>query len=134
MVPGGSIGCGIPMAVGAAIACPTRKVVNLQADGSGMYTLQGLWTAARERLDIVTVVFSNRSYAILQAEMRNVGVRQFGRNAERMLRLDEPALDWVKLAEGMGLEAVRVTRAEAFAEAFAAACRLAGPCLIEAVL
>ena len=134
MIPGGSIGGGIPLAVGAAIACPNRKVVLLQADGSGMYTLQGLWTAAREKLDIVTVIFANRVYAILQAEMRNVGVSSFGYNAERMLRIDDPDLNWVKLAEGMGVEAERVTSVERFADCFAAAIRRKGPYLIEALI
>ena len=75
MPTGGAIGGGIPLAVGAAIACPDRKVINLQADGSAMYTVQGLWTQARENLDVTTIIFSNRTYAILHAEMRNVGVQ-----------------------------------------------------------
>jgi acetolactate synthase-1/2/3 large subunit len=133
-ITGGAIGGGIPMAVGAGVACPDRKVVTLQADGSGMYTVQGLWTQARENLDVVTVIFSNRAYAILQIEMRNVGVAEFGRNANRMMRLDDPALDWVKLAEGMGVEAVRATTAEGFASAFEAAMKRRGPFLIEAVI
>ncbi len=134
MCTGGAIGIGIPLSVGAAIACPDRKVVTLQADGSGMYTLQGLWTAAREQLDIVVIVFANRAYAILRAEMRNVGIDQFGHNAERMLRLDGPALDWVQLAGGMGVEAARAETAERFAELFRAALGRKGPFLIEAVI
>ena len=101
-ITGGSIGIGIPLAAGAAVACPDRKVIGLQADGSGMYTVQGLWTQARENLDVVTVVFANRAYAILQGEMRNVGVNEFGRNAQRMLNIDEPALDWVASRRGWG--------------------------------
>jgi acetolactate synthase-1/2/3 large subunit len=85
MTTGGAIGCGIPLATGAAIACPDRKVFNLQADGSGMYTLQGLWTQARENLDVVTIIFSNRTYATLHMEMQNVGGGQIGENARRML-------------------------------------------------
>ena len=131
---GGAIGIGIPLAVGAAIACPDRKVIGLQADGSGMYTLQGLWTQARENLDIVTIVFANRSYAILQGEMRNVGVKEFGRNAQRMLNIDEPSLDWVSMAKGMGIEAGRAETIEEFLKLFKAALSYQGPFLIEAVI
>lgn len=129
---GGAIGIGIPLATGAAIACPDRKVIALQADGSGMYTLQGLWTQARENLDVVTIIFSNRAYAILQGEMRNVGVNDFGRNARRMLDLDSPELDWCSLARGMGVEASRATTIEQFIDVLAAALSRKGPFLIEA--
>jgi acetolactate synthase I/II/III large subunit len=122
------------MATGAAVACPDRKVVGLQADGSGMYTVQGLWTQARENLDVVTVVFANRTYAILHGEMRNVGVESIGRNAARMLDLDAPALDWVSLARGLGVEGSRADTAEAFERQFAAALSRRGPFLIEAVI
>jgi acetolactate synthase-1/2/3 large subunit len=131
---GGAIGIGTPLAAGAAVACPDRKVIGLQADGSGMYTVQGLWTQARENLDIVTIVFSNRTYAILHGEMRNVGVNEFGRNARRMLNLDEPALDWVSLAKGLGVEAGRATTVEEFVKLLAGALSRKGPFLIEAVL
>lgn len=131
---GGSIGEGIPLCVGAAVACPDRKVIGMQADGSGMYTVQGLWTQARENLDVVTVVFANRTYAILHSEMRNVGVNDFGRNAKLMLNLDEPALDWVSMANGMGVEAGRATTAEEFARLFKGALGRKGPFLIEAVI
>ncbi len=131
---GGAIGAGIPAAVGAAVACPDRKVIGLQADGSGMYTVQGLWTQARENLDIVTIVFANRTYAILHLEMRNVGVNDFGRNARRMLNLDEPALDWVMLARGMGVEAGRAATCEDFTKLLRTALSRRGPFLIEAVL
>ena len=134
MGTGGSIGGGIPMATGAAIACPSRKVVNLEADGSGMYTVQGLWTQARERLDVVTIVFSNRTYAILHGEMRNVGVNAIGENARRMLDLDQPALDWVALANGMGVEAARADTCERFDALLEGALSRAGPFLIEAVI
>jgi acetolactate synthase-1/2/3 large subunit len=133
-IAGGSIGIGIPLATGAAVACPDRKVIGLQADGSGMYTIQGLWTQSRENLDVVTVVFANRTYAILHGEMRNVGVNQFGRNAARMLNIDEPALDWVALARGMGVEGARATSVEEFTTLFAAALSRRGPFLIEAVI
>ncbi|HWJ72529.1 MAG TPA: acetolactate synthase large subunit [Kaistia sp.] len=134
MCTGGAIGTGMPLSVGAAIACPDRKVVTLQADGSGMYTLQALWTAAREKLDILVVIFANRAYAILRLEMGNVGVTGFGHNADRMLRLDEPALDWVSLARGMGVEAARADTCERFADLYRSAVRTKGPFLIEAVI
>ncbi|MEP9378747.1 acetolactate synthase large subunit [Aquabacter sp. CN5-332] len=133
-ITGGSIGIGIPLATGAAVGAPGRKVVTLQADGSGMYTVQGLWTQAREKLDVVTIVFSNRAYAILQGEMRNVGVNAFGRNASRMLNLNEPDLDWVSLAKGMGVEAARATTIEEFMDLFDTALKQSGPFLIEAVI
>lgn len=131
---GGAIGIGIPLATGAAVACPDRKVIGLQADGSGMYTLQGLWTQARERLDVVTIIFANRAYRILEAELRNVGVEKAGPNARRMLELDDPHLDWVHLAKGMGVEGLRVDTPEGFRSAFAAALAQRGPFLIEAVI
>ena len=131
---GGAIGGGLPMATGAAVACPRRKVIDLQADGSGMYTLQALWTQARENLDVATIVFANRSYAILHGELKNVGANAAGRNARRMLDLDQPALDWVKLADGMGVEARRVETVEGFFRALQYALSRRGPFLIEAVL
>ncbi|UVC16929.1 acetolactate synthase large subunit [Mesorhizobium onobrychidis] len=134
MTTGGSIGGGIPLATGAAIACPGRKVVNLEADGSGMYTVQGLWTQAREKLDVVTIVFSNRTYAILHGEMRNVGVNAVGENARRMLDLDQPALDWVSLANGMGVEAARAETCERFDALLDSAMSRPGPFLIEALI
>jgi len=131
---GGAIGIGIPLATGAAVACPQRKVVTLQADGSGMYTLQALWTQARERLDVVTIIFANRRYAILHNELKNVGAGEAGRNASRMLDLDDPALDWVHLAKGMGVGAARADTAEAFADLLQSALSQRGPFLIEAVI
>lgn len=131
---GGAIGEGLPMAAGAAIACPERKVICLEADGSGMYTLQALWTQAREELDVVTIIFANRSYAILHGELRSVGAGEPGRNARRMLDLDQPALQWTKLAAGMGVEAVRATTAEEFCKALQGAMSRRGPFLIEAVI
>ena len=131
---GGAIGAGPPLATGAAVACPDRKVLALQADGSGMYTAQALWTQAREGLDVVTAVFANRTYAILEIEMRNVGVENFGRNAERMLRLDEPPLDWVALANGMGVEGASVETCEGFFAVLDYALSRTGPFLIEAVI
>ena len=131
---GGAIGIGIPLAVGAAIACPGRKVVTVQADGSGMYTLQGLWTQARERLDVLTIVLANRSYAILNHEMRGVGVTKLGENSLRMLNLDDPTLDFVRLAQGMGVDAARAITVAELADLVKSALRRPGPFLIEAVL
>jgi acetolactate synthase-1/2/3 large subunit len=130
--PGGAIGGGMPLATGAAIACPGRRVINLQADGSAMYTVQSLWTQARESLDVTTIIFSNRTYAILHLEMRNVGVKTVGRNARRMLDLDDPPLDWVSLARGLGVEAAVATDCEGLADLLDASLSRRGPFLIEA--
>jgi acetolactate synthase-1/2/3 large subunit len=131
---GGAIGQGLPLATGAAIASPGRKVVALQADGSAMYTPQALWTQARERLDVVTVLLSNRSYAILRGELRQVGAAEPGENARRMLSLDDPTLDWTRMAQSMGVEARRVDTVAGLAEVLDAALRRPGPLLVEAVL
>lgn len=131
---GGAIGIGFPLAVGAAVACPDRKVVALQADGSGMYTLQGLWTQARENLNILTIVYANRGYSILKGEMRNVGVQTLGHNARRMLEIDDPTLDWCALASGMGVEARRAESIEQFVKLLDYGLQAQGPFLIEAVL
>ncbi len=131
---GGSIGFGLPAATGAAVACPDRKVLCLQADGSGMYTLQALWTQAREKLDVTTVIFSNRKYAILQHEFARVGAHNPGPKALSMLDLGNPDLNWVSLADGMGVPAERVDTAEGFTSALERALAYKGPALIEAVL
>ncbi|MGI9328865.1 MAG: acetolactate synthase large subunit [Pseudomonadales bacterium] len=131
---GGAIGMGIPAATGAAVACPDRRVIDLQADGSGMYTLQALWTQAREGLDVTTIVFANRKYAILQVEFMRVGAHNPGRRAMDMLELDRPALDWVALARGMGVPGEQVTSADALTTALARSLATPGPYLIEAVL
>jgi acetolactate synthase-1/2/3 large subunit len=129
-ITGGAIGYGFPCATGAAVAAPGRKTVCLQSDGGGMYSLQALWTQARERLDVVNVVFANRMYRILHNELLAVGA-QPGRASQDLFDIARPELQWVKLAEGLGVEAVRVERLEAFADAFQAACRRNGPFLIE---
>ena len=131
---GGSIGYGLPVALGAAIACPDRKVVALASDGSSMYTVQSLWTMAREELDVTILVFANRSYNILHGELRNVGVSSPGRSAIDMLTLDRPTLDWVRMANGMGVPAIRVEDSEALARAFTAGLASDGPNLIELVM
>jgi acetolactate synthase-1/2/3 large subunit len=133
-VTGGSIGQGLPVAVGAACACPERKVVALEADGSGMYTLQALWTMARENLDVVTVIFANRRYRILEIEMRRTGAQGFGEVAQNMIDIGRPDLDWVRLAEGMGVLATRATTSADFEAQFSSAMEARGPRLIEAVL
>ncbi len=131
---GGAIGMGIPAATGAAIACPDRRVLNLQADGSGMYTLQALWTQAREGLDITTIIFANRKYAILQVEFMRVGAHNPGRRAMDMMELDRPELRWVELAAGMGVPGEQVTSADALTAALARSIATPGPYLIEAVI
>ena len=132
-IVGGAIGWGVPTATGAAIGAPGRRVVALQADGSAMYTLQGLWTQARERLDVTTVILANRKYAILLGEYRNVGANP-GRTAMDMLDIGNPDLDWVRLAGGMGVEGARVETMEAFADVFAQANARPGPFVIELVI
>jgi acetolactate synthase-1/2/3 large subunit len=131
---GGAIGQGMPLATGAAIACPGRKVINLQADGSAMYTAQALWTQAREGLDVTTVIFSNRSYAILNMELQRVGATPPGPRALSMLDLSKPVIDFSGLARSLGVNATRTTTAEEFTTAFARAMQEPGPHLIEAVL
>ena len=127
---GGAIGHAFACATGAALACPERKVVCLQADGAGMYSLQSLWTQAREKLDVINVVFANRIYKILYGELVSVGAKP-GRASNELFDLARPELDWVKLAAGMGMEATRVDTLEAFADVFKSACSRRGPFLIE---
>ncbi len=134
MVPGGAIGGGLPMATGAAVACPDRKVLSLQADGSAMYTLPALWTQAREGLNVTTVIYANREYKILNIEFERVGAGEQGKVAHDMFSLDQPALDWVKLAGGMGVPASRITNLEDFGKTLAAYLKEPGPNLIELVL
>ena len=131
---GGAIGIGLPLAVGAAVAAPERKVVSLNGDGAAMYTVQALWTLARENLDVTVVVFANNSYRILNIEMTRTGAGAAGPQAARLLGLGDPAIDWVSLARGLGLPAVRCTTAEDFEKAFAGAMAQCGPMFIEAVI
>ncbi len=132
--PGGAIGLGLPCATGAAIACPDRVVINLQADGSAMYTIQALWTQAREGLNVKTILLNNHSYRILGIELMRAGVKEFGLQAQRLIGLDNPAIDWVSVSKGLGVPAVRVETAEALAKEFGRALAEPGPQLIEAVL
>jgi acetolactate synthase-1/2/3 large subunit len=131
-ITGGAVGQGMPMATGAAVACPDRKVVNLQADGSGLFTLQSLWTQARESLDVTTIIYANRRYRILEIEHERVGAGAPGPKALELFSLGRPNPDWVRLAEGMGVPARRVHSAEAFHRQLAAYLRDPGPNLIEA--
>ena len=131
---GGSIGYGMPVAIGAAIACPDRKVIALEGDGSAMYTLQSLWTMAREGLDVTVLVFANRSYRILHGELGNVGVANPGPRAVDMLTLDRPELGWVHMARGMGVEGCRVEDTAGLADALRDGLASDGPYLIEIML
>jgi acetolactate synthase I/II/III large subunit len=131
---GGSIGIALPLAVGAAVACPDRRVLCLTADGSGMYTLQALWTIAREGLKVTTVVFANRDYAVLKREFSYLGVGAPGRRALDMFEIGRPDLDWVHLAKGMGVPGTRVTSLEGFARALREGLESEGPRLIEVPL
>ncbi|MDH3490711.1 MAG: acetolactate synthase large subunit [Gammaproteobacteria bacterium] len=134
MLTGGSIGQGLPLAAGAAVACPERKVIALQADGSAMYTVQALWTMARENLDVTTVIINNGSYAILNIELARVGVTHPGPKALSLLDLTRPAIDWVSISEGLGVPAVRADTVEGFRTALAEALSTRGPRLVEAVV
>ncbi|MEB8388027.1 acetolactate synthase large subunit [Rhodobacteraceae bacterium KMM 6894] len=130
---GGSIGIGIPLSAGAAIACPDRPVITLQADGSAMYTIQGLWTQAREGSNVTTIILANRSYEILKGELHNVGA-QPGPDALSMLNLDRPDLDFVALAKGMGVPGCRVEDVKDLMRAIEDAAKEPGPYLIEAAI
>jgi acetolactate synthase-1/2/3 large subunit len=132
-VTGGAIGDGLPLALGAAVAGKGRRVIALQADGSGMYTPQALWSMAREKLDVTIVLLANRKYAILQHELAGVGAIA-GKTAMDMLDIGNPDLDWVKIANGMGVEAARADDMVRFNDLFARANRQAGPFLIELVI
>ena len=130
---GGSIGQGLPLATGAAVACPDRKVVCLEADGSAMYTIQALWTQAREELDVTTVIFDNRSYAILNMELGRVGATdEPGPKALDMLDLSRPDLDFVAIANGMGVAAARAETADDFTKLLERALAEEGPTVVVA--
>jgi len=134
MLTGGSIGYGLPCATGAAVASPGRRVICLQADGGGMYTNQALWTQAREQLDVTTIIFANQKYSILQIEFARVGAHNPGPKAMSMLDLSNPELNWVSLADGMGVPAWRVHTVAEFVTALQTSLATPGPTLIEAML
>jgi acetolactate synthase-1/2/3 large subunit len=131
---GGSIGIALPLAVGAAVACPDRRVLCLSADGSGMYTAQALWTMAREGLNVTTVVFANRDYAVLKREFTYLGIGDPGARAAAMFEIGRPDLDWTLLAKGMGVPGIRVNSLDAFGKALRAGLEGEGPTLIEVPL
>lgn len=131
---GGSIGQGLPLAAGAALACPDRKVLCIHGDGGAMYTVQALWTMAREKLDVTTVIFSNRAYAILSLELMRADTGNAGPKALSLFDLANPELDWPRLAEGMGVEASRAATVSEFNRQLSDALRSRGPRLIEAVV
>jgi acetolactate synthase I/II/III large subunit len=132
-VTGGAIGGGMPLATGAAVAAPGRRVINLEGDGSALYTIQALWTQAHEKLDVTTVILSNRKYAILELELARVAASP-GRRALDLFDLEDPLLDWIRLAGSMGVEAARAETLEEFADLLVASYRLKGPFLIELVI
>jgi acetolactate synthase-1/2/3 large subunit len=131
---GGAIGQGLPVATGAAVACPDRQVVALQADGSALYTLQALWTQAREQLDVVTIIYNNRSYAVLNMELDRVGAEAAGPKAKSLLDLTHPDIDFVALATGLGVPATRATTADELGDQLARALAGPGPAVIEAIV
>jgi acetolactate synthase-1/2/3 large subunit len=131
---GGAIGDGLPLATGAAIACPDRPVICLEGDGSAMYNIQSLWTQAREKLDVTTLVMNNRSYAILKGELANVGAQNAGPKALDMMSLDKPDIDWSALARSLGVESHRASTVEELNRALDASLAARGPQLIDVVL
>lgn len=131
---GGAIGQGIPCGLGAAIATPDSRVICLQSDGSAQYTVQALWTMAREALDVTLIISANHRYGILQTELRRAGVSLDGPASAHMTRLDAPRVDWVSLSRGYGVPAVRVESSEEFRDALGASLHAPGPMLIECQL
>lgn len=133
-VTGGSIGQGLPVATGAAVAAPERQVFAMEADGSAMYTLQSLWTQAREALNVVNVIFNNQSYRILEIERKALCGKESGPRSDPMLSIGDPELNFVEIAKGMGVPATRVDNADCFVDALQRGIKEPGPCLIEAML
>jgi acetolactate synthase-1/2/3 large subunit len=131
---GGAIGHGLPLAVGAAVASPGRRVIALEADGSALYTPQALWTMAREQLDVTVVLFNNRSYSILNMELSRVGAEVGGPKARAMLDLSRPDMDFVSIARGLGVPASRPATAEEFTDQLERSLAEPGPSLIEVVV
>ena len=129
---GGSIGQGGPVSVGAAVACPDKRVVSLLGDGAFMYTLQALWTQAREGLNVTTIIYKNEKYRILEIEYWRLGVNRIGETAGGLFNLGDPSIDYCSLAKGMGVESISVNTAASFKAALELAFRRQGPYLIEA--
>jgi acetolactate synthase-1/2/3 large subunit len=131
---GGAIGQGLPVAVGAAVACPDRKVIALESDGSALYTIQSWWTMVRENLDVTTIVFNNRSYAVLNMELGRVGAEAGGPRAKDMLDLSRPDMDFTAIAKGLGVDATRSTTADEFVDQLGRALATPGPTVIEVMV
>ncbi|MGH8011030.1 MAG: acetolactate synthase large subunit [Candidatus Binataceae bacterium] len=131
---GGAIGQGLPCATGAAVACPDRKVIAFQADGGGMYTVQALWTQAREHLNVTNLICNNRRYRILQVELARSGVTEPGRKAHMLTSLAQPEIDWSRMANGLGVPAVRVDNAESLCRELERALKEPGPNLVELLI
>lgn len=131
---GGAIGIGLPLATGAALACPDRPVLCLESDGSAHYTIQALWTQARENLNVTTILYNNRSYAVLNMELNRVGATSVGDRARDMLDLTRPDQDFVAIATGYGLDARRVETAEALCDELERCFAEPGPHLLEVVV
>jgi acetolactate synthase-1/2/3 large subunit len=131
---GGSIGMGGPLATGAALACPGRPVFALLGDGGALYSLQALWTQARESLPVITLIYNNRRYNILDHEYRRLGINEVGPRAESLFDLSRPDVDFLALAKGFGVPAVRVSEGPALAEAIGRALAAGGPQLLEVML
>ncbi len=131
---GGAIGSGMSLATGAALACPDRQVINTEGDGSGMYVPQALWTQARQNLNVVTVIFANHGYDLIRMEMLRAGLDPSGSNSNDMRHIRDPKINWVQLANGMGVNASSASTAEAFTDQLKAALAAPGPHLIEALI
>jgi acetolactate synthase-1/2/3 large subunit len=131
---GGAIGQGLPCAVGAALAAPDARIICLQSDGSAQYTIQALWTMARESLNITIILCANHRYGILQTELRRAGAALDRQATARLTALDSPKVDWISLAKGYGVPGCRVSNIEEFGKALATGCQTTGPYLIEAQL
>jgi len=128
---GGSIGQGLPLATGAAIACPDRPVICLHGDGGAMYTIQSLWTQARENLNVTNIIFSNRAYEILKIELDRVGALKTGPRAQSLFSLENPEINWTSLAKSMGVKAKTTLTVQDFRNEFSVAVKEPGPALIE---
>ena len=133
-IAGGALGYGMPCSIGAAIACPDRPVIGLQADGSALYTVQALWTQAQQALNITTLICSNRRYNILKLELDRAGVTAIGPYARVLIDIDNPPIDWTKMAEAMGVAAVSVNTAEELAGSIQSALSETGPHVVEMVI
>lgn len=128
---GGSIGIAMPLAVGAAVACPAQRVLCLSADGSGMYTMQALWTMAREGLNVTTLIFANHVYAVLKREFSGLGIGNPGPSAANLFDIGRPRIDWVSLAKGLGVPGTHADSLDSLARALRQGLECEGPTLIE---